>query len=293
MKISEKLQSICYDYLYELGNAFNYSLSAGFEYEDGFNRVMDILNVPEGERGNILSGVFRFSDEAGIPYHKLSPLNQFIVTIPPYVLYCLKNRLPDDTKLKEEAIQLMNDLHFVRYLQEELGVKISQEIKGALWGPNFLGWAFGKIGGRRGRKDQQVIKIIEGLNTILKELFIILLDLYKRKFPSDDEQNNLQRTGVVLNELVLEELRGEQVAFKENNADFINNEKIRVLKIDKIKKAVLSFLTAKGALYKYWESPKADIWINEAQELEPSVIIPDKLNEIQEIIEKYLTYVSE
>jgi len=293
MKISEKLQSFCYDYLYELGNAFNYSLSAGFEYEDGFNRVMDILNVPEGERGNILSGVFRFSNEAGIPYYKLSPLNQFIVTIPPYILYCLKNRLPDDTKLKEEAIQLMNDIHFVRYLQKELGVKISQEIKGALWRPNFLGWAFGKVGGRRGRKDHQVIKIIEGLNTILKELFAILLDLYKKKFPSDVKQNNLQRAGVVLNELVLEELRGEQVAFKENNVNFINNEKIRVLKIDKIKMAVLSFLTAKGALYKSWESPKADIWINEAQELEPSVIIPDTLNEIQEIIEKYLSYVSE
>ncbi len=293
MEISEKLQSFCYDCLCELGNAFNYSLSIGFEYEDGFNRVMDILNVPEGERGNILSGVFRFSDEAGILYYKLSPLNQFIVTIPPYILYCLKNRLPDDMELKEEAIHLMNDVHFNRYLQEELGVKISQEIKGALWRPNFLGWAFGKVGRRWRRKDQQVIKIIEGLNTILKELFVILLDLYKKKFFSDDEQNNLQRAGVLLNELVLERLKGEQVAFKEKNADFINNEKIRVLKIDKIKMAVLSFLTAKGALYKSWDSPKADIWINRAQELEPSVIIPDKLNEIQEIIEKYLSYVSE
>lgn len=293
MEISGKLQSFCHDCLCELGNAFNYSLSVGLEYEDGFSRIMEILNVPEGERGNILSGVFRFSDEAGIPYHKLSPLNQFIVTIPPYILYCLKNTLPDDTKLKEEAIQLMNDVHFVRYLQEELGVKISQEIKGALWRPNFLGWAFGKVGGKQDKKDQQVIKIIEGLDTILEELFVILLDLYKKKFPSDDEQNNLQRAGVVLNELVLEELRGEQIAFKENNTDFINNEKTRVLKIDKIKIAVLTFLKAKGALYKSWESPKADIWINEAQELEPSVVIPDTQNEIQEIIEKYLSYVSE
>ena len=293
MKISVKLQNFCYNCLYELGNAYNYSLSAGFEYEDGFNRVMNILDVPEGERGNIFSGVLRFSDEAGIPYYKLSPLNQFIVTIPPYVLYCLKNRLPDDTKLKEEAIQLMNDVHFVRYLQEELGVKISQEIKGALWKPNFLGWAFGKLGGRKRRKDQQVMKIIEGLDTILKELFVILLDLYKKKFPSDHEQNNLQRAGVVVNELILKELRGEQVAFKESNADFINNERVSVLKIEKIKMGVLSFLMAKGALYKSWDSPKANIWINGAQELEPNVIIPDKLNKIQEIIEKYLSYVSE
>lgn len=293
MKISVKLQNFCYDCLYELGNAYNYSLSAGFEYEDGFNRVMDILDVPEDERGNILSGVFRFSDEAGIPYYKLSPLNQFIVTIPPHILYCLKNRLPDNTKLKEEASQLMSDVHFVRYLQEELGVKISQEIKGALWKPNFLGWAFGKLGGRKRRKDQQVMKIIEGLDTILKELFVILLDLYKKKFPSDHEQNNLQRAGVVVNELILEELRGEQVAFKESNVDFINNERISVLKIEKIKMGVLSFLMAKGALYKSWDSPKANIWINGAQELEPNVIIPDKLNKIQEIIEKYLSYVSE
>jgi len=97
----------------------------------------------------------------------------------------------------------------------------------------------------------------------------------------------------VVNELVLEELGGEQVAFKENNADFINNEKIRVLKVEKIRMAVLSFLTAKGALYESCDSPKAAIWINRAKELEPGIIILNKLKEILEIIEKYLSYVSE
>ena len=298
MEISEELRSFCYNRIYELANAFNSTLSAGLEYEDGFNIVMDSLAVPEKEKGNILSEAFYCSKAGGIPYHKLSPMNQFMVTIPSYVFYCLENKLPTDARLKEEAIILKHDVTFPRYLQEQLGVKISQEIKGALWRPKLLGltrladsmyWLVHRTGRREG---EQIDTIIVELDAILRELFITLADIYRDKFPSDVEENNLERAGIILNELVLEELRGTQVAFKENNADFVNKEKTRLLEIEKVRKGILSFLIAKGALYKYKNHPKANIWINGARELEPGIIVPSRLDEIREVIEKYLSYAS-
>ena len=298
MEISEELRSFCYDRIYELASAFNSTLSAGLEYEDGFNIVMDSLVVPEKEKKNILFEAFYFSKVAGIPYHKLSPVNQFMVAVPPYVCYCLENKLPGNRRLKEEATTLKDDPTFYRYLQEQLGMKISQEIKGALWRPKLpgLGKLVDSVSGLRcrtsRRQGQQADTIITGLDSILRELFMTLADIYTDKFPSDTEENNLERAGTILNELVLEELRGEQVTFKENNADFINKEKIRLLKLERIRKGILSFLTAKGAFYRYMNSPKAIIWINGARELEPGVIIPTRLDEIIEVIEKYLSYAS-
>lgn len=143
------MQNFCYDCVYNLGTAFNSVLSAGKEYEVGFNEVMNILGVPQTERQDILFQTFYFSEASGIPYPKLSPLNQFVVTIPPYVFYCLRNKLPPEEALRKEAHTILNDeaSTFPRYLQEELGVKISQEIKGALWrpGPQWLSATLVKI----------------------------------------------------------------------------------------------------------------------------------------------------
>ncbi len=139
MVISERLKSFCYDSVYELASAFNTVLLAGKEYEIGFNEVMSILCVQTAERKVIWSGALVCAEMACIPYHTLSPLNQFIVTIYPYVRYCLENKLPDDKTLREEADTLLNDGAFPRYVQEQLGVKISQEVKGALWRPSPVG----------------------------------------------------------------------------------------------------------------------------------------------------------
>jgi len=139
MDISEELNKFCYDCVYELANVYNLTLSAGSEYEEGFNRVTDMLSVPKKAKEDIFLEVLYFSKVAGIPYHKLSPVNQFIVTIPPYVLYCIKNKLPDDSRLKEEAAILEDNASFYRYLQEKIGMKITQEIKGALWKPKLFG----------------------------------------------------------------------------------------------------------------------------------------------------------
>lgn len=134
------------------------------------------------------------------------------------------------------------------------------------------------------------IEVIEKLDIILKDLFTILLNIYKNEFPSDAAVINLQRAGVVLNELVLKQLRGEQVAFKNNNADFINKEKIRVLMIEKIRKGVLSFLIAKGAIMKIWDHNKNNVWINRAIELEQSITIPNTTDGVLEVIKSYLLY---
>jgi len=294
MDISEGLKEFCYDRVYKLASAYNLTLSDGLEYEEGFNTVADILGISQEAKEDIFLKVLYSSKVAGIPYHELSPVNQFIVSIPPYVLYCIANELTSDSRLKQEATMLKDDTSFYRYLQEEIGVNISQEIKGALWKPRLFGLgklvdSVSNLRYRKGRKQgEQVDAIIRGLDLILQTLFRALADIYASEYPTDAKETNLWRATTVLNELVIEELRGEQITFKEKNADFIKEEKIRLLKLERVRRGILSFLAAKGALYKHMNSPKAMIWVNGAQELDPMVIIPDSLDKIIESIEEYL-----
>ena len=142
------------------------------KYEAGFNEAMDLLcsgiivpglgvrsmsqfelntrmemqdnhfqlGIPKKDRPPILAEIQLLAELGGIPYNKMSPINQFIVTIQPYVYYCLEKYLPNDTSLREEANRLMNTSEFPRYLTENLGYQISQEIKGAFWIPKPLGF---------------------------------------------------------------------------------------------------------------------------------------------------------
>lgn len=138
-EISKNLYEICRSRIYELAISFDKTLSMGIEYEACFEIVMDMLSVPSEQRTAIFEVTVTPNME-GIPYYKLSPLNQFITTIPGYVFYCLKNKLPDNEDLFNEAATLMKNPGFPRYLQEAIGVPVSQEVKGALWRPNILGW---------------------------------------------------------------------------------------------------------------------------------------------------------
>ena len=157
VEISRQLESFCSDYITALGEALDIAISVGHEeYESGFNLAMDTLSkgplglglhgrnpfkfgIPKEDRPKVLSEVKRYAEVTGIPYNKLSPVNQFIVTIPPYVFYCLEKYLPNDSGLREEARRLMNTRGFPRYLQENLGYPISQKIKRAFYRPNPLG----------------------------------------------------------------------------------------------------------------------------------------------------------
>jgi len=155
MEISRELKQFCYDCIYELAVSFNKTLSKGIEYEDCFDIVMDMLFVPSEARLEIFSDTLYGASVniVGIPYHKLSPINQFIVTLPPYVFYCLKNRLPNKS-LVNEVDRLMSNPSFPRYLQEQIGVPISQEIKGALWKPDIYKW-YRKLRSRLFKKGEK------------------------------------------------------------------------------------------------------------------------------------------
>lgn len=139
MEISEDLHKICWDCVYDLAVSFNKTISSGIEYEACFEIVMDLLSVPS-EEGLAIFLTTMSPNIEGIPYHKLSPLNQFITTIPGYVFYCLENKLPDNEDLLSEAATLMKNPSFPRYLQEAIGIPVSQEVKGALWRPDISGW---------------------------------------------------------------------------------------------------------------------------------------------------------
>lgn len=152
--ISPQLKSFCSDYITALGEALDTAIRVDHkEYEAGFNDAMDILSsgrwdipdrnpfqfkVPRKDRPEMLSEIEQLAEITGIPYNKLSPLNQFIVTIPPYIFYCLEKYIPEP-ELKEEASRLIATRGFPRYLQKDLGGPISQKIGGAFWKPNALG----------------------------------------------------------------------------------------------------------------------------------------------------------
>ena len=314
IKISRQLELFCTDYITALGGALDIVIRVNNkEYEAGFNEAMNALskgwlNVPgktvfqcgvlEEDRPRMLAEIKLQAELGGIPYNNLSPLNQFMATIPPYIFYCLKKYLQNNPSLLEEASRLMNTDGFPRYLQKEIGMSIAQEIKGALWRPNLFGMSdlldyVSGLKNKESRKQgEQVASIIKGLNLILENIFWELVCIYRTEYPNDKEETNFHRAGCVLNELVIEELRGEQIAFKEQNVNFINKEKIRLLKLEKIRKDILSFLTAKGAFYSCINSPKAIIWINGAKELEPNIIIPNSLDKIIDIINTYITYIN-
>ena len=148
IEITPQLESFCRDYITVLAIHLDVVIRVRRkEYESAFNEVMDSLSsvgpalarrrnpfrfvVRIEDRQQLLTEIKLLAEAGGIPYNRLSPLNQFLVTIPPYLFYCLERYLQDDPDLQEEARRLMNTEGFHRYLQEELGYPISQRIGGA------------------------------------------------------------------------------------------------------------------------------------------------------------------
>ena len=134
VEISSQLESFCRDYIIALGEALNIAIRVGHEeYEAGFNSAMDLLSkgpiglglhsrnpfrfgVPRKDRPQMLAEIKHYAEVGGIPYNKLCPIKQFMVTIPPYVFYCLEKYLSDEPELKEEARRLIATRGFPRYL---------------------------------------------------------------------------------------------------------------------------------------------------------------------------------
>ncbi len=133
-------------------------------------------------------------------------------------------------------------------------------------------------------------RAIEGLDHILAWIFIVLMERYQHMFPDDLRERNRHRAGVVINELVVEDLRGDQVQFRRENSGFIEREKEEAIRLDCISKGVLSFLVAKGGLYKSWGHPDADIWITEAKKMESNIAIPSTVKDVQELIDRCLAW---
>jgi len=130
--------------------------------------------------------------------------------------------------------------------------------------------------------------VIIGLDEILKHLFLILINRYYKKYPEDSKNNNMQKAGIIINELVIEELKADQIDFRRHNSELIDTEKKDVMLIEEVKNGVLCFLIAKGCLYRSFNHPSADKWINEAFNINQEVILPNTLEEIQSLIYHYL-----
>ena len=131
--LSKELERYCYDHIHKLAIVYEAALTSRMENEVGFFHVMDALNVPRSEQEKMLSTIQYSSEMQSIPYHKLSPVNQFIMAVSPYIWYCLETH-PPGTMTPEEVDRITNDIEFTRYINQ-LAKKISQQVKGALWKP--------------------------------------------------------------------------------------------------------------------------------------------------------------
>jgi len=99
-----QLELFCTDYITALGEALDIAIRIGHkEYEAGFKEATDALSngwlgvpgrnpfqlgVLKEDRPQMLAEIKLLAELGGIPYNKLSPLNQFIVTIQPNVSSC-------------------------------------------------------------------------------------------------------------------------------------------------------------------------------------------------------------
>ena len=167
--ISPQLESFCSDYISRLGQALDFAIRVQHdEHEAAFNEAMELLSGPvdlglhgrnpfrfgvlKADRPKMLSEIKLLAELGGIPYNKMSPINQFFVTIQPYVYYFLEKYLPNDPGLREEAKRLMKTDSFPPYLIEKLGYPISQKIKGAFWRPKPFGCLASLFGFGIGRR---------------------------------------------------------------------------------------------------------------------------------------------
>jgi len=131
--LPEELKDYCYKQAYELAKIYEVTLSSRMEYERGFFYVMNALNVPHNEQEKMLSTIKYNAEFQGIPYHKLSPVNQYIMTVLPYILYCVEIHPPENIT-PNEINRLLHRAEFSHYI-DKLAKDISQQVKGALWNP--------------------------------------------------------------------------------------------------------------------------------------------------------------
>jgi len=137
---------------------------------------------------------------------------------------------------------------------------------------------------------QDQLEAIDGLDEILKCLYVMLVSRYLAMYPTEPKEIIRDMAGVVLNELVVEDLRGDQVAFRQTNAEFVDREKEEVMKEEDVRKGILAFLSAKGGLFQARRHPAASTWISEAKRLDRRIDIPNTVGEVLETIEHCLAW---
>jgi hypothetical protein len=134
--MSREMHSFCCKHALELAEAYNSALHAGLEEMAAFNPIMDNLGVPRSQQEDLLLQTMVFKDLAGLAKHRLSPMNQFLTALVPYLAWCFQNRLAANSPLCDEAARLVEDPCFPRYVGKEIGWRVSQKVGGALRMPS-------------------------------------------------------------------------------------------------------------------------------------------------------------
>jgi hypothetical protein len=135
MEFTEDLKSYCYKNILDLANTYNRAFLSRMDYEAAFFFVMGSLKVPEKRQLEMLDFIMEQSQMQGIPYHKLSPVNQFMMATTPYIWYCLESNPPSNYS-QEELNKISESMEFTLSIGD-LAKMVSQQVKGALWKPGL------------------------------------------------------------------------------------------------------------------------------------------------------------
>ncbi len=128
------LKKQCYDWLYEYGQTFSdVVMSMKIEYSPAVNEVLYRLGLEEKERENLIWSTLFFAEESSkIPYHQLSPLNQFYMSGIPYVFYRLGQELENPSTRKPVEAFLDDDDPRSMQMLYDCGKQVAKRVGGAL-----------------------------------------------------------------------------------------------------------------------------------------------------------------
>ena len=139
------------------------------------------------------------------------------------------------------------------------------------------------------RSERLAKDTIAKLTALQKSLFLDFLSNYTNRFPADSEITNLHRAGVVLNELLEADHRGDALSFRQANAAFVTRETEEMMRAEDTRLAVTVYLAVKVGLVRLRKGPNADKWAERAKRRFPGLRIPGTWEDLQRTIDGCLT----
>lgn len=125
--LGKEIDEFCRAHTIRLASALEEVIWSGVEYEPALRVAMQRLEVSGDFVPVLLAQANACAASAGIPYDRLSPLNQFIVALPGYLALRAAQAYAEDSPEMKQFEELDG-----RFVQERYGMEAAGAVKGAL-----------------------------------------------------------------------------------------------------------------------------------------------------------------